>query len=149
MPVFSALILFLLLLLLVFGIRALRRLERERPEQFRKLLKAGGIGALVLLALRLGSSAFYNLLWLLYFLIPFFRRSQYGSQQTAPPPSSDKMTLKEACSILGVDENATEEQINTAWRRMMQKNHPDQGGSDYLAAKINQARDVLRRRKGI
>ncbi len=53
------------------------------------------------------------------------------------------MSKDEARQILGVDATATPDAIREAHRRLIQKNHPDTGGSDYLAAKINQARDVL------
>lgn len=52
-------------------------------------------------------------------------------------------TKEEAYKILGVDENASKDEIIAAHRNLIQKIHPDRGGNDYLAAKINQAKDFL------
>ena len=60
-----------------------------------------------------------------------------------PPEDQSGMTRKEALAILGLDETASEEDVIQAHRKLMQKIHPDRGGNDYLAAKINQAKDLL------
>lgn len=53
------------------------------------------------------------------------------------------MTRPLALEILGLDESADKEQVGKAHRSLMQKLHPDRGGSDYLAKKINAAKDFL------
>jgi hypothetical protein len=53
------------------------------------------------------------------------------------------MNRQEAYQVLGLRPDASHEEIRAAYRRLIQRVHPDHGGSSYLAARINQARDVL------
>jgi hypothetical protein len=55
----------------------------------------------------------------------------------------DNMNRQEAYQILGLEQNASQEEIHQAWRRLIKGVHPDSGGSAFLAAKINSARDIL------
>jgi DnaJ homolog subfamily C member 19 len=67
------------------------------------------------------------------------------SQNTGAPPPRGKQSMdrEQALEVLGLKPGYTKEDVIQAHRRMMQKVHPDRGGSDYLAAQINQAKDVL------
>lgn len=66
--------------------------------------------------------------------------------QTNDTPSnnnSDAINLREAYDILGLDENASKEQVSSAHRALMTQLHPDKGGSNYLAAKVNEAKRII------
>jgi hypothetical protein len=76
-------------------------------------------------------------------------QNQGNEQGQQPPPvTTAAMDISEALGILGLtgDLNKgeiTQDMVQDAHRRLIQKLHPDRGGNDYLAAKINQARDIL------
>ena len=62
----------------------------------------------------------------------------------APPPRGKGwMSRDEAMQVLGLRPGASEAEIRQAHKRLMRTAHPDSGGSDWLAARVNQARDVL------
>ena len=139
---------FLIYLLIGVGLAflihlVLSRLQRVPPERLKRFVKAGGVVAAAVLVMRLGLSrlfAFYSMLPLLVRLF-----GGRAAQAGAPPPLSSMgaMSRAQAAELLGVSQQATPEEIHATHRRLMQKLHPDAGGSEGLAKQLNEARDVL------
>lgn len=70
------------------------------------------------------------------------RDDEAGSAAT-PPATAQKMTVTEAAAVLGVAPDAGADEITAAYRKLISQIHPDRGGTDYLAAKINEARELM------
>lgn len=128
-----------LTVLLHYCLQEFSRFKQNHPERYQQLLKTGGVLGLLWIVSRIGLGAMTNFMWALAALLPFVKRPQAGQAR----PRNSRMTREEAAQILGVSPNASREEIHAAWRDQMHRNHPDQGGSEYLASQINQAKDVL------
>ncbi len=85
-------------------------------------------------------------------LVSFLDRYHPNWGESVDPDSFSKrdsgsgfegMSRQEACQILGVEPGASQKEIHQAWRRLIKAVHPDHGGSAFLTAKINTAKDVL------
>lgn len=78
-----------------------------------------------------------------YYFIRVAQKGFTGQQQ--PPPQNDfsDPDKQEALDILGLQDQPTRDDVIKAHRRLINKLHPDRGGSDFLASRVNLARDVL------
>jgi hypothetical protein len=139
------------LLVLMWALGAFSRAQVATLKQLAIWIAA--IGGLLLAILLLFTGRLAGALPMLLLLGPLVwswvkegqqaRRPGGGSQSAPPPRSGGPMSRAEAYQVLGLQPGATEDDIRAAHRRLMQGAHPDHGGSDWLAARINQARDVL------
>lgn len=158
---------YLVLLLIIIAFYGLRAFQKAPPEKvarlgkilFYSLLGIGflflaatghlnGLFALIglviafaarLLPMLLRYAPYLYRLWLDFISVKQQHSGQNGN--TIHPKSG--MSKAEAYEVLGLKTGASETEIVAAHRKLMQKIHPDRGGSDYLAAKINLAKKVL------
>jgi cell division protein FtsW (lipid II flippase) len=72
-----------------------------------------------------------------------YSKNQSSHQQRQHKSAPGRMSRGQAFNVLGLKEGATRDEIIQAHRRLIQKNHPDRGGSDYIAAQINEAKQIL------
>ncbi len=79
---------------------------------------------------------------------PTWRDDLARAEADAPKSADGRMTPEEALEILGLKGEPAEDDIRRAHRELMMRLHPDRGGSTYLAAKVNEAKDVLLAGKG-
>ncbi|MGZ8162442.1 MAG: J domain-containing protein [Methylobacter sp.] len=164
---------FLVLLLIVIVWFAVNRILKTSPAviaKYAKVFFSGIIGAVLVYLAATG-----RLNWLFAFLgvivafifrfmpillryapqfyklwLEFIAAKQTGSQNTSGRQSNvgnkGTISVEEAYEVLGLKKGASEQEIINAHRKLMQKVHPDRGGSDYLAAKINLAKKILLRK---
>ncbi|MBI1275758.1 hypothetical protein GC177_07290 [bacterium] len=142
----------LLVIIIIFAISWLMARIAKGQESFGDKWKEYGVMAAALVGsfimFRLGQTPVGSLLLFIFFFSPFapYVRRFFlpeASRPSSPPAARHDVSKAEALNILGLEEGATPQQIRAAHKRLIAKNHPDQGGSAHLAAQINRARDVL------
>jgi DnaJ family protein C protein 19 len=155
----------LIILIAILGIALIlwHKITSASGEQRKKLVLWSIIGSLIAILGLLAITGHLNiitaaiagmvalipralpLLKYLPFVSSLYKQGRQNNQQTQSPPPRGKqrMSVEEAVEVLGLKPGYTKEDVILAHRRMMQKVHPDRGGSDYLAAQINKAKETL------
>ncbi|MEQ1545367.1 DnaJ domain-containing protein [Methyloglobulus sp.] len=156
-----------LVLLIVVAFYALRAFRKASPAFVARLIRIMGFSFIGVMFLYLGATGRLNGLFALTGIAvafavrmlptllryaPYLHRlwleftaakQQSSGQQSGRTSPKGTMAKEEAYEVLGLKPGALEQDIIAAHRKLMQKIHPDRGGSDYLAAKINLAKKIL------
>ncbi len=88
----------------------------------------------------------FKILGYFFYLLPYLLRSLSRVRPTGENyrgKNIDISDIREAYDILGLPIDATENEVDQAYKELIRKNHPDLGGSEYLAKKINTAREYI------
>ena len=160
---------YILLLLLILVFLALRWFLKTPPSVLARNFRYLGLAAIIAILLFLVATGRLNSIFALFgvalaFLarllpvllryVPHLQRLWFTYKANKQGTSShsgkansrgrrSRMGVEEAYEVLGLSQGASKQEIIMAHRRLMQKLHPDRGGSDYLASRINQAKDTL------
>jgi hypothetical protein len=123
--------------------------DRGRRGLENTLLGALAVGAMVLVLTKAGMPWLAIALALFFTSAKRFTGRKRASDSDSPEEREDgrrgsaEMSREEAYRVLGLSPGATREQIVAEYRRLMKRVHPDQGGTTYLASRLNQAKDRL------
>lgn len=112
----------------------------------KQAFSAAGVAAAVGFLLRVGLGRILGVFGVLAAFAPIINHLylRYASRESADhSPAGGTLTRAEAAALLGVAEDASEEEIDAAYRKLMAKVHPDAGGTSALAQQLNTARDIL------
>lgn len=158
----------ILIAVLAIGLVLWFKIKTAKPAERKKLILWSGLAGLGAVLLILGMTGHLNVITAaiagLFALAPRalqyakylpFLKKMMGNDSTNPTgagsagarqhqaSASQTMNSAQAYEVLGLQPGCSREDIALAHKRMMQKMHPDRGGSDFMAAQINQAKDIL------
>ncbi len=131
-------ILFLIFLLALIILSFLDSKHKKKDT-----ITLGAIFSAILLFLRLGPAKVLNFVIMFLPLIHYFICGVKYRRKNFSAADEKSMTKERACEILQVDANATKQEIRAAYKKLILKNHPDHGGSRFIAEQIIKAKQVL------
>jgi len=138
------------LIALIVVVAFLRLGAGRDPGFLMRLARPAGIAVLVVLTLFFALTERWipavflaGIGWSLYTRGRAVPEGWFPRDEPKPRDTGLRMSSDEALKILGLAPGAGTDAVRAAHKRLIMQNHPDRGGSDYLAAKINEAKDVL------
>ena len=157
---------YLIIAIIILVFFALRKFLSTPPERISRVLKKTVLWGVLIGAVFLAATGRLNWLFalagvLIAFLLRmlpfvlryvpqlrslwmlFSRNKEQSSASNNKAKYTKAMSINEAYEVLGLNSSASKDEIILAHRKLIQKLHPDRGGSDYLASKINLAKKIL------
>ena len=143
-------ILFLGIIFLIFLIFLFDWIISSEKEIFKEKIRTVIVIFSILLSiLFLFFGLYYFSTFFVSLAIWFFKRKVFFDliMRLFKKKNNSSIPLSEAYDLLGIDENASIDNINKAHKELITRLHPDKGGSSYLSARINEARDIIMNEK--